>query len=98
MRNCRCVFCPPPPRILRKCWLRKRYRAHRRERALYELRWTPGWDRVHIIDGTGVARSAMVQRFTGQHGWVDVRELEIHTTSGNATTPLAPFMREVSYE
>jgi hypothetical protein len=32
---------------------------------------------VHIVDGAGVVRSAMVQRFAGQHGWVDVRPLEI---------------------
>lgn len=100
MRYCRCLFCPPPPRKLRKCQLRKRYQAHRRERAYYERRWNRprGWERVHIVDGFGVVRSAMVQRFAGQHGWIDVRELEIRITSGNATVPLAPFMKGVSYE
>lgn len=99
--GCRCIFCPPPPRKLRKCQLRKRYSAHRRERAWYERRWTRRyreWERVHIVDGFGVARSATLQRFTGQHGWVDVRELEIRIASGNSTTPMPSFMNEVSYE
>lgn len=80
MRYCQCLFCPPPSRKLRKCQLRKRYQAHRRERAWYKRRWARRyreWERVHIVDGAGVVRSAMVQRFAGQHGWVDVRPLEI---------------------
>jgi ribosomal protein L21E len=91
------MFCPPPPRKLRKCQLRKRYQAHRRERAYYKRRWSRyrEWERVHIVDGTGVVRSAMVQRFAGQHGWVDVKELEIRITSGYATVPLAQFMKGV---
>lgn len=96
--GCHCLFCPSPPRKLRKCQLRKRYRAHRRERALYELRWTRGYQRTHIVDGSGVVPRATLQQFMGRHGWVDVRELEIHITSGNATTPMASFMKEVSYE
>jgi hypothetical protein len=97
MRYCRCLFCPPPPRKLRKCQLRKRYQAHRRERTWYERRWSRyrEWERVHIVDGTGITSRAVVQRFTGQHGWVDVKELEIRIVSGYATVPLAPFMKGV---
>ena len=78
--GCHCFVCPPPPRKLRKCQLRKRYQAHRREREWYERRWTRRyreWERVHIVDGFGVTRSTKVQRFTGVHGWVDIRPLEI---------------------
>ncbi len=97
MRYCRCIFCPPPPRKLRKCQLRKRYQAHRRERAYYERRDVRyrGWEHVHIVDGPGLTPRAMVRRFTGQHGWVDVRALEIRITSGYATMPMAPFMKGV---
>lgn len=92
--GCHCSVCPPPPRKLRKCWLRKRYRAHRREHV-----WYPRWvQRVHIVDGIGVARSATLQQFTG-HRWVNVRPLEIRDgvviVSENAPKPLAPFMKEI---
>jgi hypothetical protein len=29
--RCRCAICPPPPRMLRKCQLRKRYAQHRQQ-------------------------------------------------------------------
>lgn len=70
--GCHCSVCPPPSRKLRKCWLRKRYRAHRRELVVY-----PRWmQRVHIVDGYGVVPSASLQQFV-RHKWVDVRPLEI---------------------
>lgn len=37
--GCHCIVCPPPPRKLRKCWMRKRYRAHRRELLAIEKRF-----------------------------------------------------------
>jgi hypothetical protein len=74
--------------------MRKRYRAHRREHV-----WYPRWpQRVHIVDGFGVARSATLQQFV-RHKWVDVRPLEIRDgvviVSENAPKPLASFMKGI---
>lgn len=35
--GCDCALCPPPPRTLRKCQLRKRGQQWKRERKRYRL-------------------------------------------------------------
>lgn len=80
--GCSCIFCPPPPRKLRKCWLRKMYRAHQHARAWYERRGFTWPQRVHLTAIPGFEPEARLQQFAGWHGWIDVRPLEIREENG----------------